>query len=130
MMSSRFAVKNPNHATGASGMGRRLHGAIQIDQLTLQNASMRVIHFLLQSRPTTPPALMSLNGRHPSKSSRPDCRYDQKLSRAYCNSQAEKIWLRYKGKRWKCWMLKLCSGNGRWGIKAISNQTENVSTEE
>ena len=34
------------------GMSRRLHGAIQdIDQLTLQNASMRVIHLLLQSAP-------------------------------------------------------------------------------
>ncbi|MGR9046142.1 MAG: Crp/Fnr family transcriptional regulator [Gammaproteobacteria bacterium] len=34
------------------GMSRRLHGAIQdIDQLTLQNASMRVIQLLLQSAP-------------------------------------------------------------------------------
>lgn len=34
------------------GMSRRLHGAIQdIDQLTLQNASMRVIQMLLQSAP-------------------------------------------------------------------------------
>ena len=33
-------------------MSRRLHGAIQdIDQLTLQNASMRVIQLLLQSAP-------------------------------------------------------------------------------
>lgn len=34
------------------GMSRRLHGAIQdIDQLTLQNASMRVIQLLLNSAP-------------------------------------------------------------------------------
>jgi len=34
------------------GMSRRLHGAIQdIDQLTLQNASMRVIQLLLHSAP-------------------------------------------------------------------------------
>jgi CRP-like cAMP-binding protein len=34
------------------GMSKRLHGAIQdIDQLTLQNASMRVIQLLLQSAP-------------------------------------------------------------------------------
>ncbi|MGD0961633.1 MAG: Crp/Fnr family transcriptional regulator [Methylomonas sp.] len=34
------------------GMSRRLHGAIQdIDQLTLQNAGMRVIQLLLQSAP-------------------------------------------------------------------------------
>ena len=34
------------------GMSRRLHGAIQdIDQLALQNASMRVIQLLLQSAP-------------------------------------------------------------------------------
>jgi CRP-like cAMP-binding protein len=33
-------------------MSRRLHGAIQdIDQLTLQNAGMRVIQLLLQSAP-------------------------------------------------------------------------------
>jgi len=35
-------------------MSRRLHGAIQdIEQLTLQNASMRVIQLLLQSAPNT-----------------------------------------------------------------------------
>ncbi|MGR9074442.1 MAG: Crp/Fnr family transcriptional regulator, partial [Gammaproteobacteria bacterium] len=33
-------------------MSRRLHGAIQdIEQLTLQNATVRVIHFLLQQAP-------------------------------------------------------------------------------
>jgi CRP-like cAMP-binding protein len=43
---------NPLCLNLLGGMSRRLHGAISdIDQLTLQNASMRVIQLLLQSAP-------------------------------------------------------------------------------
>jgi len=50
------------------GMSRRLHGAIQdIDQLTLQNAGMRVIHLLLQSAPNHTVKRYSLDWETPKQ---------------------------------------------------------------
>jgi CRP-like cAMP-binding protein len=50
------------------GMSRRLHGAIQdIDQLTLQNASMRVIQLLLQSAPDNTDKSYSLEWETPKQ---------------------------------------------------------------
>jgi len=50
------------------GMSRRLHGAIQdIDQLTLQNASMRVIQLLLQSAPDHTAARYNLEWETPKQ---------------------------------------------------------------
>jgi len=50
------------------GMSRRLHGAIQdIDQLTLQNASMRVIQLLLQSAPDRTAGRYSLEWETPKQ---------------------------------------------------------------
>ena len=50
------------------GMSRRLHGAIQdIDQLTLQNASMRVIQLLLQSAPDNTTTQYSLEWETPKQ---------------------------------------------------------------
>lgn len=50
------------------GMSRRLHGAIQdIDQLTLQNASMRVIQLLLQSAPDNSVSPYSLEWETPKQ---------------------------------------------------------------
>ena len=50
------------------GMSLRLHGAIQdIDQLTLQNASMRVIQLLLQSSPGTGANRYSLEWETPKQ---------------------------------------------------------------
>lgn len=50
------------------GMSRRLHGAIQdIDQLTLQNASMRVIQLLLQSAPNQTVVRYSLDWETPKQ---------------------------------------------------------------
>ncbi|MDO9238963.1 MAG: Crp/Fnr family transcriptional regulator [Methylicorpusculum sp.] len=49
-------------------MSRRLHNAIkEIDQLTLQNASVRVIHFLLQSAPPGQPDHYSLEWDTPKQ---------------------------------------------------------------
>jgi len=50
------------------GMSKRLHGAIQdIDQLTLQNASMRVIQLLLQSAPENSPSQYSVEWETPKQ---------------------------------------------------------------
>lgn len=50
------------------GMSRRLHGAIQdIDQLTLQNAAMRVIQLLLQSAPDHKASRYSLDWETPKQ---------------------------------------------------------------
>jgi CRP-like cAMP-binding protein len=50
------------------GMSKRLHGAIQdIDQLTLQNASMRVIQLLLQSAPENSPGQYSVEWETPKQ---------------------------------------------------------------
>lgn len=50
------------------GMSRRLHSAIQdIDQLTLQNASMRVIQLLLQSAPNQTAHHYSLDWETPKQ---------------------------------------------------------------
>jgi len=50
------------------GMSRRLHGAIQdIDQLTLQNGTMRVIQLLLQSAPDSKTGSYSLEWETPKQ---------------------------------------------------------------
>ncbi len=50
------------------GLSRRLHGAIQdIDQLTLQNANMRVIQLLLQSAPDRSASQYSLEWETPKQ---------------------------------------------------------------
>jgi CRP-like cAMP-binding protein len=50
------------------GMSKRLHGAIQdIEQLTLQNASMRVIQLLLQAAPDGPGNQYSLDLETPKQ---------------------------------------------------------------
>ena len=82
---------NPLCLNLLGGMSRRLHGAISdIDQLTLQNASMRVIQLLLQSAPDTTENPYSLEWETPKQVLASRYQYARRHFRGFCSNLAAK----------------------------------------